>query len=78
MRRVSTSEDAYVTQKWRVLRFGRCFVTLISDELTATPSLRVSVLAEGIGTDIVPQVLAATANGQFVWMKPADDLNADT
>jgi hypothetical protein len=23
-----------------------------------------------IGTEIVPQVLAATADGQFVWMKP--------
>jgi hypothetical protein len=40
MRRVSTSEDAYVTQNWRALRVGRCFVTLIGDELTATPSLR--------------------------------------
>jgi hypothetical protein len=40
MRPVGTSEDAYVTQNWRALRFGRCFVTLIRDELTATASLR--------------------------------------
>src|SRR5450631_4530439 len=40
MRRAGTSEDAYVTQNWRALRFGRCVVTLIRDELTATPSLR--------------------------------------
>jgi hypothetical protein len=29
-----------------------------------------SVVAEGVGTEIVPRVLAAAADGQFVWMKP--------
>jgi hypothetical protein len=28
------------------------------------------LVAEGIGTDIVPLVLAAAAGGKFVWMKP--------
>ncbi len=28
------------------------------------------MVAEGIGSEIVPQVLAASADGKFVWMKP--------
>ena len=33
--------------------------------------------AEGIGADIVPQVLAAAADGKFVWMKPVNSDVAD-
>ena len=33
-----------------------------------------AVVAEGVGTEIVPQVLAATAGGRFVWMKPLPTL----
>jgi hypothetical protein len=33
-------------------------------------SEELEVIAEGIGTEIVPQVLAATADGKFVWMMP--------
>jgi hypothetical protein len=29
-----------------------------------------SVVAEGVGVEIVPQVLAAASDGKFVWMKP--------
>ena len=43
-------------------------------DLLARDSSEISVIAEGIGTDIVPQVLAATADGKFVWMKPIDGL----
>jgi hypothetical protein len=46
--------------------------------LLSKDSQEISVVAEGIGTDIVPQVLAATAHGQFVWMKPTDAPSADT
>jgi hypothetical protein len=38
--------------------------------LLSRDSEELSVVAEGIGTDIVPQVLAAAAGGKFVWMKP--------
>jgi hypothetical protein len=40
--------------------------------LLSRDSQEISVVAEGIGTDIVPQVLAAAADGQWVWMKPTD------
>jgi hypothetical protein len=46
--------------------------------LLSRDSKEIAVVAEGIGTDIVPQVLAATAGGQFVWMKPVDIQNPDT
>jgi hypothetical protein len=29
-----------------------------------------SVVAEGIGSEMVPQVLAASEGGKFAWMKP--------
>jgi hypothetical protein len=45
--------------------------------LLARDSTEISVIAEGIGTDIVPQVLAATADGKFVWMKPTDGLTSN-
>jgi hypothetical protein len=38
--------------------------------LLSRDSKELSVVAEGIGTEIVPQVLAASAGGKFVWMKP--------
>jgi len=38
--------------------------------LLSRDSKEISVIAEGIGSEIVPQVLAATADGKFVWMKP--------
>jgi hypothetical protein len=38
--------------------------------LLSRSSEDLSVVAEGIGTEIVPLVLAAAADGQFVWMKP--------
>ena len=38
--------------------------------LLSRDSEELSVVAEGIGSDIVPQVLAASADGKFVWMKP--------
>jgi hypothetical protein len=38
--------------------------------LLSRDSEELFVVAEGIGTDIVPQVLAASADGKFVWMKP--------
>lgn len=33
-------------------------------------SKELSIVAEGIGTEIVPLVMAASADGKFVWMKP--------
>jgi len=38
--------------------------------LLSRSSEELSVVAEGVGTEIVPLVLAAAADGQFVWMKP--------
>jgi len=38
--------------------------------LLSRESKELSVIAEGIGTEIVPLVLAAAADGKFVWMKP--------
>jgi hypothetical protein len=38
--------------------------------LLSRSSEELAVVAEGIGTDIVPLVLAAAAGGKFVWMKP--------
>jgi hypothetical protein len=38
--------------------------------LLSRKSEELSVVAEGIGAEIVPQVLAASAGGKFVWMKP--------
>jgi hypothetical protein len=38
--------------------------------LLSRASEELSVVAEGIGTEIVPLVLAAAADGKFVWMKP--------
>ena len=37
--------------------------------LLSRESKELSVIAEGIGTEIVPLVLAAAADGKFVWMK---------
>src|ERR1700733_4119208 len=38
--------------------------------LLSRSSKELSVVAEGIGTEILPLVLAAAADGKFVWMKP--------
>ena len=38
--------------------------------LLSRTSEELSVVAEGIGSEIVPLVLAAAADGKFVWMKP--------
>jgi hypothetical protein len=38
--------------------------------LLSGKSKELSVVAEGVGAEIVPHVLAATAGGRFVWMKP--------
>jgi len=38
--------------------------------LLSRSSEELSVVAQGIGSEIVPLVLAAAADGQFVWMKP--------
>jgi hypothetical protein len=38
--------------------------------LLSRESQEIAVVAEGIGTDIIPLVLAAGAGGKFVWMKP--------
>jgi hypothetical protein len=38
--------------------------------LLSRSSEELSVVAEGVGTEIVPLVLAAAADGKFVWMKP--------
>ncbi len=43
-------------------RYKAVLLSRGSDEL--------AVVAEGVGTEIVPQVLAATADGKFIWMKP--------
>jgi hypothetical protein len=70
-----------------MLRCSKCnfpgpgsMLTMIADQLQShykavllsRDSQEISVIAEGIGTEIVPQVLAATADGKFVWMKPID------
>jgi hypothetical protein len=52
MRRVGTSEDAYVTQKWQALRVGRCFITLIRDKLTVPSDGR--VFSNGSGRSRIP------------------------
>jgi hypothetical protein len=38
--------------------------------LLSRESKELSVVAEGIGTEILPLVMAAAGDGQFVWMKP--------
>ena len=38
--------------------------------LLSRSSKELSVVAEGVGTEILPLVLAAAADGKFVWMKP--------
>jgi hypothetical protein len=38
--------------------------------LLSRESEELEVVAEGVGTEIVEKVLAATADGKFVWMKP--------
>jgi hypothetical protein len=38
--------------------------------LLSRSSEELSVVAEGIGTEIVPLVVAAAADGKCVWMKP--------
>ena len=38
--------------------------------LLSRKSEELSIVAEGIGAEIVPQVLAAASDGKFVWMKP--------
>ena len=43
-------------------RYRAVLLTRKSEEL--------EVVAEGIGSEILRQVLAATADGRFVWMKP--------
>ncbi len=40
--------------------------------LLSRNSEELEMVAEGIGTEILPQVLAATAHGKFVWMTPLD------
>jgi hypothetical protein len=40
--------------------------------LLSRKSEELEVVAEGIGTEIVPKVLAATADGAFVWMRPIE------
>ena len=53
-------------------------ITLVADGLQSQykavllsmKSEELSVVAEGIGAEIVPHVLAASAGGRFVWMKP--------
>ena len=42
--------------------------------LLSRQSEEMAVVAEGVGTEIVPQVLAAAAGGRFVWMKPVPTL----
>ncbi len=68
-----------------IFRCSRCsapgpatLLSLIADRLESKykavllgrNSEELSVVAEGIGADIVPQVLAKSAGGKFVWMKP--------
>ncbi len=38
--------------------------------LLSRKSEELEVVAEGIGSEILSQVLEATADGKFVWMKP--------
>lgn len=38
--------------------------------LLSRSSKELSVVAQGVGTEILPLVLAAAADGKFVWMKP--------
>jgi hypothetical protein len=38
--------------------------------LLSRSSEKLAVVEEGIGTEIVPLVLAAAVDGKFVWMKP--------
>jgi hypothetical protein len=40
--------------------------------LLSRDSKEIGVVADGIGMEIVPQVLAAAADGKFVWMKPVN------
>jgi len=53
-------------------------ISLVGDDLCSRyravllsrKSEELAVIAEGIGSEILPQVLAASAGGKFVWMKP--------
>ena len=65
---------------------GPCsLLSLVADQLQSRykavllsrDSQEIAVVAEGIGADIVPQVLAAAADGKFVWMKPVNSDVAD-
>ena len=38
--------------------------------LLSRNSEELSVVAEGVGTEILPQVLAAASDGRFIWLKP--------
>jgi hypothetical protein len=40
--------------------------------LLSRKSEELEVIAEGIGAEIMPKVLAATADGKFVWVKPEE------
>jgi hypothetical protein len=42
--------------------------------LLSRKSEELAVVAEGVGTEILPQVLALTADGRFVWMTPLSTL----
>ena len=68
-----------------ILRCSECdapgpatLMSLVGDDLCSRyravllsrKSEELAVIAEGIGSEILPQVLAATVDGKFVWMKP--------
>jgi hypothetical protein len=38
--------------------------------LLSRNSEELSIVAEGLGTEILPDVLAAASHGRFVWLKP--------
>jgi hypothetical protein len=38
--------------------------------LLSKESQEIAVVAEGVGTDIIPLILSASPDGKFVWMKP--------
>jgi hypothetical protein len=41
--------------------------------LLSRKSEELSIVAEGIGAEIMSKVLAEASDGKFVWMKPMDD-----
>ena len=57
---------------------GGALLSFIADDLKGNyravllnrNSEEISAVAEGMGSEIVPQVIAASAGGKFVWMKP--------